>query len=101
LRYRLPRALVQLRQGVGRLVRSPQDRGVVVIADPGSPRYRAQVRAALADYPVEVLPWAKARVRLFETIRAMGLERAGRTAREKAAPPSELESEAERAAATR
>ncbi|HYX92888.1 MAG TPA: helicase C-terminal domain-containing protein, partial [Myxococcaceae bacterium] len=75
LGYRLPRALIQLRQGVGRLVRSHQDRGVVVIADPGSPRYRERVIAALDGYRVEILPWARARLRIAEAIRAMGLER--------------------------
>jgi ATP-dependent DNA helicase DinG len=74
LSYRLPRALLQLRQGVGRLVRSPADRGVVIVADPGSPRYRAQVVAALEGYRVEVLPWARARVRLFEALTAFGLD---------------------------
>ncbi|MBC7098007.1 ATP-dependent DNA helicase [Candidatus Bipolaricaulota bacterium] len=37
----LPRAVLKLRQGVGRLVRTPQDRGAIVIAD---------VRAALRPY---------------------------------------------------
>jgi ATP-dependent DNA helicase DinG len=74
LHYRLPRALLQLRQGVGRLIRSHQDRGVVVIADPGHPSYRAQVLEALAGYRVEALPWELARVRLFHTLKAMGLE---------------------------
>ncbi|MBX5484780.1 MAG: exonuclease [Myxococcaceae bacterium] len=73
MQYRLPRALLQLRQGVGRLIRSADDRGVVIIADPGSPTYRAQVFAALEGYRVEALPWARARVRLFEAIKAMGL----------------------------
>lgn len=30
----LPRAVLRLRQGVGRLVRTPEDRGAIVIADP-------------------------------------------------------------------
>lgn len=37
----LPRAVLKLRQGVGRLVRTPQDRGAIVITD---------VRAALRPY---------------------------------------------------
>ncbi|MBS1152329.1 MAG: damage-inducible protein DinG, partial [Myxococcaceae bacterium] len=45
--YRLPRALLQLKQGVGRLVRSGTDCGVVVLADPGAMAYRAQLYAAL------------------------------------------------------
>ncbi len=74
MRYRLPRALLQLRQGVGRLIRSANDRGVVIIADPGSPRYRSQVMAALEGYRVEALPWARARVRIHEALKAMGLQ---------------------------
>jgi ATP-dependent DNA helicase DinG len=74
MRYRLPRALLQLRQGVGRLIRSAQDRGVVIIADPGSPSYRHQVVAALEGYRVEVLPWSRARVRIHEALKGMGLE---------------------------
>ncbi len=74
LGYRLPRALLQLRQGVGRLVRSPEDRGVVIVADPGSASYRRMVVAALEGYRVEVLPWARARVRLFEALTAFGLD---------------------------
>jgi ATP-dependent DNA helicase DinG len=72
--YRLPRALIQLRQGVGRLIRSARDRGVVVIADPGSPRYRDQVLAALDGYRVEALPWAKARLRIHDALLAMELK---------------------------
>lgn len=94
MKYRLPRALLQLRQGVGRLIRSSEDLGVVIIADPGSPRYRAQVIAALEGYRVEVLPWAKARVRLFETIKAMGLN-----ARQLTRPPATPQSAEVRAAA--
>lgn len=73
LRYRLPRALLQLRQGVGRLVRTPTDRGVVVIADPGNAAYRAQLYEALEGYRVEALPWAQARVRIFHFLKRMGL----------------------------
>ncbi len=80
MRYRLPRALLQLRQGVGRLIRSADDRGVVIIADPGSPRYRSQVLAALDGYRVEVLPWARARLRIHEALRAMGLQAKERSA---------------------
>jgi ATP-dependent DNA helicase DinG len=32
--YQLPEAVLALKQGVGRLIRSEQDRGVVVICDP-------------------------------------------------------------------
>jgi ATP-dependent DNA helicase DinG len=73
LQYRLPRALLLLRQGVGRLIRSHADRGVVVIADPGNPSYRAHLLEALAGYRVEVLPWAQARLKLHAELREMGL----------------------------
>lgn len=76
MQYRLPRALIQLRQGVGRLIRSPDDRGIVIIADPGSAAYRAKVLAALSGYRVEMLPWARARVRIFEVFKEMGLSAA-------------------------
>jgi ATP-dependent DNA helicase DinG len=73
LRYRLPRALLLLRQGVGRLIRSAQDHGVVVIADPGSPAYRDELIAALEGYRVEALPWAEARLLIREQLDSMGL----------------------------
>ncbi|MBF5044723.1 exonuclease [Aggregicoccus sp. 17bor-14] len=71
--YRLPRALLQLRQGVGRLIRSHADRGVVIIADPGHASYRGQLLAALAGYRVEALPWAQARLRVHQELTEMGL----------------------------
>jgi ATP-dependent DNA helicase DinG len=74
-RYRLPRALLLLRQGVGRLIRSPKDRGVVIVADPGAAAYREQVRAALEGYRVEELPWAEARRRVRDTLVSMDLVR--------------------------
>jgi ATP-dependent DNA helicase DinG len=73
VQYRLPRALLLLRQGVGRLIRSHADRGVVVIADPGNPSYRSQLLDALAGYRVEALPWAEARLRIHAALREMGL----------------------------
>lgn len=73
--YRLPRALLQLRQGVGRLVRSARDRGVVIVADPGSSAYRAQVYAALEGYRVEALAWDQARWRVHQSLLNMGLGR--------------------------
>ena len=75
LQYRLPRSLLMLRQGVGRLIRSHGDRGVVVIADPGHPSYRQALFDALAGYRVDLLPWSEARVRLFTTLDEMGLIR--------------------------
>ena len=75
LHYRLPRALLMLRQGVGRLIRSHGDRGIVVIADPGHVSYRPQLLEALSGYRVEILPWAEARGRLFAELKEMGLIR--------------------------
>ncbi len=48
----LPHAVLRLRQGVGRLVRKEEDRGVIVIADPraGTASYR---KAFLQALPVE------------------------------------------------
>lgn len=73
LQYRLPRALLLLRQGVGRLIRSTTDRGVVILADPGHPSYRAHLLAALDGYHVEALPWAQARLRIHAVLRETGL----------------------------
>ncbi|HET9450180.1 MAG TPA: helicase C-terminal domain-containing protein, partial [Aggregicoccus sp.] len=75
--YRLPRALLQLRQGVGRLIRSHGDRGVVIIADPGHASYRPQLLAALSGYRVETLTWAEARVRVHAELKEMGLTLSG------------------------
>jgi ATP-dependent DNA helicase DinG len=75
LQYRLPRSLLMLRQGVGRLIRSHADRGVVVIADPGHPSYRQALFDALAGYRVDLLPWSEARVRLYSALDEMGLIR--------------------------
>jgi ATP-dependent DNA helicase DinG len=71
--YRLPRALLQLKQGVGRLVRSGTDCGVVVIADPGAMAYRAQLYAALDGYRVESMAWGQARVRIAQVFRSFGM----------------------------
>ncbi len=71
--YRLPRALLQLKQGVGRLVRSSTDCGVVVIADPGAMAYRAQLYAALDGYRVESMAWGQARVRIAQVFRSFGM----------------------------
>ncbi|MHB8874947.1 MAG: helicase C-terminal domain-containing protein [Myxococcaceae bacterium] len=86
-RYRLPRALLLLRQGVGRLIRSADDGGVVVIADPGSLAYRDELLAALEGYRVETLPWSRARLRVREQLESMGLS-AARPAPLSAAPPA-------------
>lgn len=73
LHYRLPRALLQLRQGVGRLIRATTDRGVVIISDPGHPSYRGHLMNALEGYRVEALPWAQARLRIHAMLKETGL----------------------------
>jgi ATP-dependent DNA helicase DinG len=52
--YQLPEAAVALKQGVGRLIRSETDRGVVVICDPRlvDKPYGRTLRAALPPMPV-------------------------------------------------
>jgi ATP-dependent DNA helicase DinG len=52
--YQLPEAVLALKQGVGRLIRSEQDRGVVVICDPRITErgYGAVFRASLPPMPV-------------------------------------------------
>ncbi|MEK8024244.1 MAG: helicase C-terminal domain-containing protein [Candidatus Hydrogenedentota bacterium] len=47
--YALPRALLGLRQGFGRLIRSEKDRGVVVILDPGKKSYAGAIRSTLPE----------------------------------------------------
>lgn len=51
--YQLPQAILALRQGVGRLIRSEQDRGLLVLGDPRvlSARYGAKVLRALPSMP--------------------------------------------------
>ncbi len=49
-RYQLPEAVLALKQGVGRLIRSEEDRGVVVLCDPRL-QARAYGRVFLASLP--------------------------------------------------
>ena len=55
--YSLPEAILKLRQGVGRLIRSQEDRGMVVILDNRvlSKSYGKAFLQALPDAPVEVV----------------------------------------------
>ncbi len=57
----VPAMTLKLKQGIGRLIRTKQDRGVVCILDPrlmlphedpNGKRYAAQVRAALPPFPI-------------------------------------------------
>ncbi|WP_052367635.1 ATP-dependent DNA helicase [Algiphilus aromaticivorans] len=51
--YQLPQAILSLRQGVGRLIRSEADRGLLVLGDPRiqGARYGRKVLAALPEMP--------------------------------------------------
>ena len=55
--YSLPEAILELRQGVGRLIRTKQDRGIVVILDPRvlTKNYGSAFLRALPKCPVEVV----------------------------------------------
>ncbi len=55
--YSLPEAILKLRQGVGRLIRSNQDKGIVAILDPRilSKQYGKAFLAALPKCPVEIV----------------------------------------------
>ena len=50
MEYQLPQAVIALKQGVGRLIRDVDDRGVLVICDPRLQR-RAYGRIFLASLP--------------------------------------------------
>ena len=51
--FALPEMLIKLRQGVGRLIRSETDTGLVTILDPRASEgaYASKVRAVLKKYP--------------------------------------------------
>ena len=53
MELQLPAAILTLRQGVGRLIRDPDDRGLLVLCDPRirSKFYVRQVLAALPSMP--------------------------------------------------
>jgi len=55
--YSLPEAILELRQGVGRLIRTKQDKGIVVILDPRvlTKGYGSAFLRALPKCPVEVV----------------------------------------------
>lgn len=55
--YSLPEAILKLRQGVGRLIRTRQDRGIAVILDPRvlTKNYGSAFLKALPPCPVEVV----------------------------------------------
>ena len=55
LNYSLPEAVLKFRQGVGRLIRSRTDSGIVVVLDPRivTKRYGRLFLASLPPYPIE------------------------------------------------
>ena len=55
--YSLPEAILKLRQGVGRLIRTKQDNGIVAILDPRilSKSYGSAFLKALPKCPVEIV----------------------------------------------
>ena len=54
MEYQLPQAVIALKQGVGRLIRDVDDRGVLVICDPRLQRrsYGRIFLSSLPDLPV-------------------------------------------------
>jgi ATP-dependent DNA helicase DinG len=57
MNYSVPEAVIKLRQGVGRLIRSSRDRGMVVILDNRvvTRRYGKTFLEALPDAPIEIV----------------------------------------------
>jgi ATP-dependent DNA helicase DinG len=55
--YSLPEAILKLRQGVGRLIRTRQDTGIVVILDPRilTKSYGQAFLRALPKCPIEIV----------------------------------------------
>ena len=55
--YSVPEAVIKLRQGVGRLIRSEKDKGIVVILDNRvvTKRYGKMFLKALPDAPVKIV----------------------------------------------
>lgn len=56
--YSLPEAILKFRQGVGRLIRTAQDRGFIVVLDPRvrNKWYGRLFLGSLADCPVDIVP---------------------------------------------
>jgi ATP-dependent DNA helicase DinG len=72
--YQLPEAVLALKQGVGRLIRSEQDRGVVVICDPRMSE-RAYGRIFRASLPP--MPSTQASAVAVQRLRELRCETAG------------------------
>jgi ATP-dependent DNA helicase DinG len=58
MQYSVPEAVIKLRQGVGRLIRTKKDEGMVVILDNRvvTKRYGKSFLAALPPAPVKIVP---------------------------------------------
>jgi ATP-dependent DNA helicase DinG len=67
--YQLPTAVIALKQGVGRLIRDEQDRGVLVLCDPRL-RSKGYGKVFLASLPAMPRTHALADVQLFFTVSA-------------------------------
>ncbi|MBI3171918.1 MAG: ATP-dependent DNA helicase, partial [Hydrocarboniphaga effusa] len=69
--YQLPQAIMALRQGVGRLIRDPGDRGLLVLCDPRlrSRPYGKRILASLPAMPrLETLAEAQAWLRIISPL---------------------------------
>lgn len=57
MEYSVPEAILKLRQGVGRLIRSKKDKGICVILDNRvlTKQYGRSFLAAMPDCPVEIV----------------------------------------------
>ena len=66
--YLVPLAALRLKQGFGRLIRSRDDRGAVLLLDPRilTRSYGRTLRAALPDAPLVKGPWDEVLIRLRE-----------------------------------
>jgi len=66
--YLVPLAALRLKQGFGRLIRSREDRGAVLLLDPRivTRSYGRTLRAALPEAPLVKGPWEEVRMRLRE-----------------------------------
>jgi len=77
-RYQLPLAALRLKQGFGRLIRSQEDRGAVILLDGRILRasYGRRLRGSLPPAPLVKGPWSEVRTRLqgFYNLPAEGPE---------------------------
>jgi ATP-dependent DNA helicase DinG len=76
MEYMLPHATLRLKQGVGRLIRTATDRGVIVLDDVRvvSKRYGRDLLDALPPAPRVLRPWAEAERRIVDFYAARAAE---------------------------